>query len=273
VERDPYRSSGDTMRMKTDSLNRKLSATARLPKLSTVVESPTGKIAHPTDVITGHRGQHHEGSHRALVAQQAQTRPSPPQQYQTPPPLQQYQTPPPFQQVQARTPPGHIDMSQLPRPALSRKNTDVMIVDDPTPAPQSPAGAHGGIGVLIPAREGITLADIPQLAEAAQALEQHRSLPRENARPFIAELSPLELAIIKHAAIVILYRSALREYFELDELLEMVESKKSGFWNKIFKQDKKKITKKGKHATGGGCETVANELTFRRLRRAARAPC
>ncbi|KAI0028670.1 hypothetical protein K488DRAFT_58020 [Vararia minispora EC-137] len=233
VERDPYRNSGDTMRMKTDSLNRKLSATARLPKLSTVVESPTGKIAHPTDVVTGHRGQHHDGP-RPQAAQHAQARPSPPGQYQ----------PPPSQQGSSRTPPGQIDTSQLPRPALSRKNTDVMIVDDPTPAPLSPAVGYGE-SALIPAREGITLADIPQLAEAAQAMEQHRSLPRQNARPFIAELSPLELAIVKHAAVVILYRSALREQFELDELLEMVETKKSGFWNKIFKQDKKKIAKKG----------------------------
>ncbi|KAJ7890663.1 hypothetical protein B0H14DRAFT_2690252, partial [Mycena olivaceomarginata] len=76
---------------------------------------------------------------------------------------------------------------------------------------------------------GITLADIPQLMEVAQAREEQRSLPRENSIPYIAELSALELAI-----------------FDLDELIEMVETKKSGFWNKLFKAgDKKNVKKKG----------------------------
>lgn len=93
---------------------------------------------------------------------------------------------------------------------------------------------------------GITLADIPQLMEAAQAREQHRSLPRQNSTPYIAELSLLELNIVKHAAVLALYRSPLRDQFDLDEILELVEVKKSGFWNKLFKgNDKKNVKKKG----------------------------
>jgi hypothetical protein len=45
---------------------------------------------------------------------------------------------------------------------------------------------------------------------------------------------------------VVLYRSPLREQVDLDEILEMVEAKKQGFWGKLFKgNDKKNIKKKG----------------------------
>jgi hypothetical protein len=96
------------------------------------------------------------------------------------------------------------------------------------------------------AAPGITLADIPQPMEVVQAREEQRSLPRENSIPYIAELSALELAIVKHAALLALTRSALRDQFDLDELIELVETKKSGFWNKLFKAgDKKNVKKKG----------------------------
>ncbi|THH18063.1 hypothetical protein EW146_g2848, partial [Bondarzewia mesenterica] len=94
--------------------------------------------------------------------------------------------------------------------------------------------------------DNLTLADIPQLVEAAQAIEQHRSLPGQNSIPYIAELTPLELTIVKHCAVLVLARSPLRDQFDLDEILEMVELKKQGFWNKLFKgNDKKNVKKKG----------------------------
>ena len=58
VPDDPYRNSGETMRMKTAHLDRKLSATARYPQRSTVVESPSGRMAQPTDVTVSTRGAH-----------------------------------------------------------------------------------------------------------------------------------------------------------------------------------------------------------------------
>ncbi len=139
------------------------------------------------------------------------------------------------------SPPGTVDVI---RPSFARNNTEVMIVDESTPT--SPAG-----GVDEPrlpgVEDGITLADIPQLVEAAQAREQHRSLPRQGSIPFIAELSPVELAIVKHSAVLALQRSSLRDQFDLDEILELVEVKKSSFWNKLFKpgNDKKSVKKKG----------------------------
>jgi len=82
--------------------------------------------------------------------------------------------------------------------------------------------------------------------EVEQAREQRRSLPRQGGKPLIAELSPLELAIIKHASVLALSRSTLKDQFDLDEILDMVEIKKSGCWGKLFKggADKKNVKKK-----------------------------
>jgi len=86
--------------------------------------------------------------------------------------------------------------------------------------------------------DGITLADIPQIVEAVQAHEERRSLPRESSVPYISDLSALELAIVKHAALLALYRSPLRDQFEV---------KKSGFFHKLFKTNngQRNVKKKG----------------------------
>lgn len=96
--------------------------------------------------------------------------------------------------------------------------------------------------------DGITLADIPQLVQVAQARAQQRPLPRESAIPFIAELGPLELAIVKHSAAVIMSKSPLKEHMDMDEIYDLLEMKKGGFWNKLFKaggSGKKDVKKKG----------------------------
>lgn len=112
--------------------------------------------------------------------------------------------------------------------------------------PQGSTTTSGPSSGSATSSDGITLADIPSLVEAAQAREQHRSLPRESSIPFISNLSPLELAIVKHCAVLALSRSVLKDSFDLDEILELVENKKSTFWNKLFnKGDKSKVKKKG----------------------------
>ena len=126
-----------------------------------------------------------------------------------------------------------------------------MIIDESVP--NSPSG---GEEPTIPKRDdALTLADIPQLMQVAQAREQQRSLPRQNSIPYIAELSALELAIVKHCAVLALTRSPLKDQFDLDEILEMIETKKSGFWNKLFKSDKDKrsIKKKGSSRLPSSC--------------------
>lgn len=272
VEHDPYRNSQDIMRMKSVHLDRKLSATAHIPKRSTIIESPSGKIAHPTDVFTS-PGQgsgrmqppttQHVDSSLASQAQRPTIQqnvlgastgpvrpPRPPQGL-----WQQQQSPPSQQQApQGRPPRPTLNPPPLTpspaaesRPDYFRKNTEVKIVDEPTPStPPATVQSEGGPLGSVPTLEGLTLADIPQLAEAAQAMEQRRSLPRQSIAPYVAELTPLELAIVRHAAVVVLYRSPLRDQMDLDEILEMVEEKKQGFWGKLFKgNDKKNIKKKG----------------------------
>ncbi|KAJ7504494.1 LIM domain-containing protein [Mycena galericulata] len=248
-ETDPYRNSADIMRMKSVHLDRKLSATAQFPKRSTIVESPAGRSA-PSEVLHSQKTQESTSASQP----QQQSAPNAPQ----PRYAQQGQVPQqrsPQQQnsstsYTSRAPRPHLGQmppdsnqhGQVLRPSFARNNTEVMIVDESVP--NSPAGGEERNPPTLD--NGITLADIPQLMEAAQAREEQRSLPRENSIPYMAELSALELAIVKHAALLALTRSALRDQFDLDELIELVETKKSGFWNKLFKAgDKKNVKKKG----------------------------
>jgi hypothetical protein len=238
LDQDPYRNSGD--RIKSVHLDRKLSSTARLPKRSTIVESPTGKSAQPTDVLHSQRSQD-VGAQRVGQLTSGRSLPAGVQGQQ--PHLGGLHHPRP----QSGRPPvdANSQQGQAFTPPLAK--TEVMIVDDSVPG--SPAGG-GEMKQLSSSNsaldDGITLADIPQLMEAAQAREQHRSLPRESQTPYIAELSVLELAIVKHCAVLALHRSPLKDRFDLEEILEMVEIKKGGFWNRLFKGgDKKNVKKKG----------------------------
>lgn len=233
------------MRMKSVHLDRKLSATARVPKRSTIVESPAGRTAQTSDGLRVQRSQ----ELGVVVQSQGSSSGSRPVSYipNRSPPL------PPGAQPKNKSP-GQIDMPPVPpipagqqgqviRPAFARNNTEVMIVDDS--APNSPGGLVDEPDV----DNGITLADIPQLMEAAQAMEQRRSLPGQSPIPYIAELSALELAIVKHSAVLILSKSLLRDQIDLDELLELIEVKKAGFFQKLFKSggnDKKKVKKSGR---------------------------
>ena len=63
----------------------------------------------------------------------------------------------------------------------------------------------------------------------------------------IGELTPLELAIVKHFAALYLSRSPLKDVFDIDDYIELLEMRKNSFWGKIFKggADKKNVKKKG----------------------------
>lgn len=239
-DQDPYRNSGDIMRMKSVHLDRKLSATARLPRRSTIVESPAGRTVQPSEPVSVQRSQ------QEIKSPQPQRGPPPGNLIPGRQPSQPGSTPslsPSRAQLRS---PGTLDTNiqgLFGRPPLVRNNTEVKIVDES--APNSPAGGFEDAPPHVP-DDGITLADIPQLMEVAQAREQQRSLPRQTTIPHIAELSALELAIIKHCALLALQRSPLKDQIDLDELLELVEMKKAGFWNKLFKAgDKKNVKKKG----------------------------
>ena len=135
------------------------------------------------------------------------------------------------------------------KPPYARGNSEVKIVEDS--APSSPSAAYEDNPLGLPSQiadDGISLADLPQLVQAAQARAQHRQLPGESAIPFIAELSTLELAIVRHSAAVILSKSPLKDQMDMDEILDLLETKKGGFWKQLFKPSgsgKKDVKKKG----------------------------
>ncbi|KAI5121611.1 hypothetical protein M0805_001143 [Coniferiporia weirii] len=255
-EQRSYRDSSDIMRMKSVHIDRKVSATARLPKRSTIVESPSGKTAQPTSVANvTQRGPGPAAQPQAAMSSAVSGRPPRPAQPlnsqvaptspQSSPAQQQYQQH--TQPIRPRlAPPGSLsgglygDGGQVLRPSFARNNTGVMIVDDSLP--NSPSGVYDGPSLSAP-EDGITLADIPQLIEAEEARKQHRALPSQSHVPLIAELTPLELMIVKHAALLSLSRSPLKSEVDLDDLLEFIEVKKGGFWNKLFKANKQQ--KKG----------------------------
>ncbi|KAH6916254.1 LIM domain-containing protein [Coprinopsis sp. MPI-PUGE-AT-0042] len=296
--RDPYKSL---------YLDRKLSATTRLPKRSTIIESPTEKMPtsaeshqkyyesytsmgpsttpQPTAPYRAalpsqqqaaqvqYQQQGQQGAPRSGPSKPAEAVPTSPDQparlaYDIMPgspspvsggeysPLDQYQSHPSqsssYQSQQSsqtqysqhtQSQQSHYQQSQQYSQSQQYPQTQQSQYPSPSSHSQYPHSNHQrGVKSL---DDGITLADIPQLMEEAQAREQHRSLPRESSAPYIAELQPLELALIKHFALLHLTRSPLKDTFDLDEILEMIEMKKSGFWNKLFKGDKKNVKKKG----------------------------
>jgi hypothetical protein len=233
-ESDPYRNSGDITRMKQVHLGRKLSETARVPKRSTIVESPAGKSVQQSDVLLPLRQNQDPGS-KPLARSR-----SPPPGSQNQPPIS----------LQTGSPESSSQPTQIIRPSFARNNTEVMIVDDATftvcAGSQDELQFQVQTGSALRDEDAITLADIPQIVEAVQAREERRSLPRESSIPYIAELSALELAIVKHAAALALHRSPLKDQFDLEEILELIEVKKSGFFQKLFKSgNDKRLKKKG----------------------------
>lgn len=249
--------------MKSVHLDRKLSATARLPKRSTIVESPTGKVAQRTDVgaqKTGGQGTMVVPGQSAPPSQAGSMHhvplptPTPtPGPGPAPAPITVRQPQPRLNQNQTQA--RELNLNQAPnvtpapaadsptgtsavlRPAFARNNTQVRIVDDMLASPVGEDQFDGDSG------EGLTLGDIPQLVEA----EQRRSLPRQGGRKLIAELGPLEQLIVKHVAVLYLMRSPIRDAIDMDELGELLEAKKNTFWGKLFKggKDKQGIKKKG----------------------------
>jgi len=272
---DPYRNSGDINRLKSVHLDRKLSATAHIPKRSTIVESPTGKTAQTSDMQAQQRSHQPTSTPRLTLVQGATSQSqqatiqqprsagrSPGQQQMQTSPIPSQGPLPQFlqqQQQQVQPSPQRLTRPMLSpeapfdaqgfKPPYARGNSEVKIIEDAVP--NSPSLAYVDHPPELrtqSADDGITLADIPQLVQVAQARAQQRPLPRESAVPFIAELGALELAIVKHSAAVIMSKSPLKEHMDMDEIFDLLEMKKGGFWNKLFKaggSGKKDVKKKG----------------------------
>jgi hypothetical protein len=198
--------------MKSVTLDRKLSSTARLPQRSTVVESPAGRIANEHGHVVSARNP-------AVVPT-----------VQIPNDLDT--------DDEVNDPPPSASVDVL-RPPFARNNTSVLIITEN--GPEVPDDAANSFTAPTASHEddAITLGDIPLLAD--QTIRD-RSFGDE--RPLLSSLNQLQSLILKHFALLQLQKTGIGHLIELDEVLELLEVRKSQWWNKIFKGNNKKDQKK-----------------------------
>lgn len=240
---DAYRDSSDIKRLKSVNLDRKTSAHARMPQRSTVVESPSGKIARAG-------GTSSTRSAEGAPPMPSDGRSDSPADSVGRSKIPIIRTPSensPFDEPHgSATAGGRIDVI---RPAFARNNTSVCILnessDDSPEERDLVSSSHDDSP--FDHEDGVTLADIPAIVEAEQARLSRRNTVMGDGRPLISELSSLDALIVKHFALLALTKSQLAPYIDMEDMLELVEVRKNQWWNKIFKggKDKKDIKRKG----------------------------
>ncbi|CAO1629926.1 unnamed protein product [Parajaminaea phylloscopi] len=247
-----YQDPTDIKRMKSVNLDRKLSTKAKVPRISTVIGSPSGQQTLAASVQQRTSPTSAESSPKAPSSkeneQHGTSRSRSPGRLlrRSPSPGDVSRGPDRFLTAQSReASPAREPGSVFPvRPAFARHNTDVRIRED---GPRRQPSADEQVDPLQHAEDGLTLGDIPQLLEAEQAREQRRSLYHDGGRS-LSELSALELFIVKHMAVMMLQQSPLRDLVPMDDLIDFIEMRKNTFWGKLFKsgKDKKRnVEKKG----------------------------
>lgn len=85
--------------------------------------------------------------------------------------------------------------------------------------------------------------DMPAPGEPSS---QRRDGPRDGGKRYFSELSALEYFIVRHVAVIAM-QPMLEGHFTMEELLNLIETRKPTFWNKMgkaFKNDAKKGSKK-----------------------------
>jgi hypothetical protein len=201
----------EVKRMKSVTLDRKLSSTARLPQRSTVVESPAGRMADAS-------GQ--------VISARDSTQPS---TLQIPPEIK-------MEDVDEASQSATVNVL---RPLFARNNTSVFIINENNPEfAESDAIDQLSAPVKPKEDDAITLGDITNLAD------QQRAERPINDKALLSQLTPLQSLIVKHFALLQLQKTELGKMIELDEVLELLEIKKNQWWNKIFKGNNKKDKKK-----------------------------
>lgn len=128
------------------------------------------------------------------------------------------------------------------RPAFARNNTQIRIVKDEPPAQESQTNELSNMMLAVPQAHGkeddaITLSDIPALLA---------NPPRSalNSVPLFAQLSPLDASIVRHFALINLTKTGLGHLIDVEDILELLDTRKNQWWNKIFKNNGKKDQKK-----------------------------
>lgn len=143
------------------------------------------------------------------------------------------------------TPDGEGDESSsttvdVIRPPFARNNTSVMIISEgSTEAEEQRVVDSLTAASIAQDDDAITLGDISLLAD-----QTIRHNPRPDGRPLFSGLNSLQSLIVKHFALLQLQKTPIGHVIELDEVLELLESRKNQWWNKIFKGNQKKDQKK-----------------------------
>ena len=81
----------------------------------------------------------------------------------------------------------------------------------------------------------------PMFGEGQASSKGDHNLDRP--KKFFSELTGLEYFIVRHVA-VLQMQPLLESYFNLEDLLTLIETRKQTFWGKLFKNDKTKNAKK-----------------------------
>jgi hypothetical protein len=214
--------------MKSVTLDRKLSSTARLPQRSMVLESPAGRIANEDGQISARNN--------SFLSPRAVPSPSP--------------------DVRAESDEGStVDVI---RPPFARNNTSVMIIKEGQASTTADEASELLANTSLQEDDAITLGDIPHLADQAIRVQSAR-----DGRTILSALNPLQSLIIRHFALLQLQKTGLAQAIELDEVLELLEARKNQWWNKIFKGNAKKATKKqGEFATTGQVIWADNQVSL-----------
>ena len=125
--------------------------------------------------------------------------------------------------------------SQAPTSTLLRPNINASMAPISSPS-------------TTPYDEGITLADIPMILQAEQVREQREQTSSTSSRRPISSLSAEELQVFKYVALLRVQKSSLLEFVDMDDALELIETRKNTFWGKfLFKgtRDRRDVRKKG----------------------------
>ncbi|RUS25266.1 hypothetical protein BC938DRAFT_472404 [Jimgerdemannia flammicorona] len=96
--------------------------------------------------------------------------------------------------------------------------------------------------------DAITLADMAHVATSRQ--NQYRKPMDRHSKFYLAELSALEYFIIKHIAVLSM-EQMMKEFFTLEELLDLIESRKATLWGKFVTSLKAGNQKKPKTKSEG----------------------
>lgn len=198
----------DVKRVKSVTLDRKLSHTARVPQRSTVVESPAGKMADANGQVVTAREQ---------VAAPVIL-----------PPVD--------------TDKGETAQVDVIRPPFARNNTSVRIVSETAEQPESLIPEPDTLSPQTQSRrapedDALTLSDIPMI------VKNTRKSPMDSL-PLMALLSNLQHLIVRHFALLQLQKTSLGNVIDMDEVLELLDARKNQWWNKLFKGNAKKDQKK-----------------------------